>query len=311
VMPDATMFFGIDPEKAFGTDPNAAMGFIRRRYDLSATGLSSDDLRGALRPLLTRSLLRDVRFRLREVVRLRGDAAAPPGDLPALLAAYPDPDAAATPVVPLESFAAIDAALVALLPAPPSVPGAAAPPTDVYDCGLKCHSAILLWDVREGRNHIDRRLATLDVSKLSEGLALNLVGILVKNRFYADNNIDRATQQCIEGFGALDLPQEIAGYKPRPLAGVWATPPFLHNGSVPSLTALLLPPDQRPKDFWRGCDIYDPVAVGFRATPPDDDCPRAFHFDTALRGEGNGGHTYGTDLPPADKAALIEYLKTL
>ena len=101
------------------------------------------------------------------------------------------------------------------------------------------------------------------------------------------------------------------GYASQPLDGIWLRAPYLHNGSVPSLTALLLPPDQRPKDFWRGCDIYDPVAVGFRATPPDDDCPRAFHFDTALRGEGNGGHTYGTDLPPADKAALIEYLKTL
>ena len=61
------------------------------------------------------------------------------------------------------------------------------------------------------------------MKKLSEGLALNLVGILVKNRFYADNAIDYATQQCLEGFGALDLPQEIAGYKPRPLEGVWAT----------------------------------------------------------------------------------------
>jgi hypothetical protein len=72
-----------------------------------------------------------------------------------------------------------------------------------------------------------------------------------------------------------------------------------------------MPPDQRPTEFWRGCDIYDPIAVGFRATPPDDDCPRAFHFDTTLRGEGNGGHTYGTALPPDEKEALIEYMKTL
>ena len=88
------------------------------------------------------------------------------------------------------------------------------------------------------------------------------------------------------------------GYASQPLDGIWLRAPYLHNGSVPSLTALLLPPDQRPTEFWRGCDIYDPVAVGFRATPPDDDCPRAFRFDTTLRGEGNGGHTYGTDLPP-------------
>ena len=68
-----------------------------------------------------------------------------------------------------------------------------------------------------------------------------------------------------------------------------------------------------PKTFWRGCDIYDPVGVGFRSTAPDDDCPeyRLLRFDTSLRGEGNGGHLYGTALPAADKDALVEYLKTL
>ena len=47
------------------------------------------------------------------------------------------------------------------------------------------------------------------------------------------------------------------------------------------------------------------------APPPDDDCPRLFPFDTAERGNGNAGHPYGTALPAAEKAALIEYLKTL
>ena len=95
------------------------------------------------------------------------------------------------------------------------------------------------------------RSRQLDVKKLSEGLALNLVGLLIKNRFYADNRIDYATQQCLEGFGALDLPQEIAGYKPRPLEGVWATPPFLHNGSVPTLYQMLLPPERRDQQVLR------------------------------------------------------------
>ena len=69
------------PLDHIGTDPNAAMGFIERRYDLSRTGLTNADLQDTLRPLLTRSLLRDVRFRLSELVRLRGDAGAPPGEL--------------------------------------------------------------------------------------------------------------------------------------------------------------------------------------------------------------------------------------
>src|SRR5690606_39546631 len=73
-----------------------------------------------------------------------------------------------------------------------------------------------------------------DVCSSDLGAALNVVGLLIKDRFYADYGIDYRTQQCLEGFGTLDLPQEIQGYKPRPLEGVWATPPYLHNGSVPT-----------------------------------------------------------------------------
>ena len=103
------------------------------------------------------------------------------------------------------------------------------------------------------------------------------------------------------------------GYASQPLDGIWLRAPYLHNGSVPSLRALLSPPEARPDIFWRGCDILDPVDVGFRSTKPDDDCPasRLLRFDTSLRGEGNGGHLYGTALSEAGKAALIEYMKTL
>ncbi len=101
------------------------------------------------------------------------------------------------------------------------------------------------------------------------------------------------------------------GYASQPLDGIWLRAPYLHNGAVPSLTALLDPPSARPTSYWRGCDIYDPKNVGFRTTPSDDDCPRLFLFDTGARGNGNGGHVYGTSMSPADKAALIEYLKTL
>ena len=64
-------------------------------------------------------------------------------------------------------------------------------------------------------------------------------------------------------------------------------------------------------------DLYDPVKVGFqeppqRAVGPDGKMEqRYFLFDTRRRGEGNGGHLYGTSLPPEQKDQLIEYLKTL
>lgn len=100
------------------------------------------------------------------------------------------------------------------------------------------------------------------------------------------------------------------GYVAPALDGIWARAPYLHNGSVPSLQDLLKPVESRPKTFYRGYDVYDPVSVGFISNVESRRGRGFFKFDTALPGNGNGGHVYGTTLPPADKTALIEYLKT-
>ncbi len=280
------------PLEHIGTDPTAAQGFLERRYDISSTGLTKAELGAALRPLLTRALARDVRFRLTEVVRLTGagDKHAP---LAALLASYPDPDANAVPSLPEEAFRAIDAAVVAL--GAPEIAGADQRPADPLQCDASCHLANLFWDVRHGAKNIELMLDKLDPKSLSEGLALNLVGILIKNRFYADNGIDYATQQCLEGFGALDLPQEIAGYKPRPLEGVWATPPFLHNGSVPSLYEMLLPPAKRTKRFFVGRRDFDTRHVGYAIEPDAEGEDDGFWLDTSIKGNHNTGHAFAAD----------------
>jgi hypothetical protein len=62
--------------------------------------------------------------------------------------------------------------------------------------------------------------------------------------------------------------------------------------------------------FYRGYDVLDQERVGFVATGPAAEAG-GFRHDTTLRGNGNGGHTYGTDLDPDDRRALIEFLKTL
>jgi mono/diheme cytochrome c family protein len=103
------------------------------------------------------------------------------------------------------------------------------------------------------------------------------------------------------------------GYANMPLDGIWLRAPYLHNGSVPTLRALLEPPAKRPKTFYRGNDVYDPVNVGFVADVPQSGSRRFFAFDTSVPGNGNMGHTgkaYGTELSDAEKAALVEYLKT-
>ena len=100
------------------------------------------------------------------------------------------------------------------------------------------------------------------------------------------------------------------GYVTGPLDGLWLRAPYLHNGSIPSLVDLLEPPDRRTSAFYRGYDLYDPDRVGFVSSGPDAE-RSGYYFDTSVRGNGNQGHVYGTDLDPAAKRALIEYLKTL
>jgi len=104
------------------------------------------------------------------------------------------------------------------------------------------------------------------------------------------------------------------GYANMPLDGVWLRAPYLHNGSVPTLRDLLKPYGDRPKKFYRGNDLYDPKNVGFVSNEPTDANGRTyFLYDTTIPGNGNKGHEgrrYGTELPPEQKEALIEYLKT-
>ena len=99
------------------------------------------------------------------------------------------------------------------------------------------------------------------------------------------------------------------GYVSPPLDGVWLRAPYLHNGSVPTLVDLLMPPDQRPKLFWRGYDVYDQERIGFISSGAEAE--KYFYFDTSAPGNSNAGHLWGTDLSPEDKKALIEFLKTL
>jgi cytochrome c peroxidase len=105
-------------------------------------------------------------------------------------------------------------------------------------------------------------------------------------------------------------------YKGRPLQGIWATPPYLHNGSVANLWELLLPAAQRKADFWTGSREFDPVNVGYLTDPTAPG--NSFHFvahdasGAVVEGNSNAGHDYGNaGLTEDQRRALIEYLKTL
>ena len=122
------------------------------------------------------------------------------------------------------------------------------------------------------------------------------------------NDFARGYPWKFDGFHGTDGPE--GGYVNVPLDGIWVRAPYLHNGSVPSLRNLLKVPKHRPKEFWRGYDVYDPEQVGFECS--SQEAKRiGTHFDTLQKGNGNGGHLYGTELPEDQKDALVEYLKTL
>ena len=103
-----------------------------------------------------------------------------------------------------------------------------------------------------------------------------------------------------------------AKYKGRPLNGIWATPPYLHNGSVPNLDALLQPAAKRPKSFSIGVRTFDPLRVGFLTDVSE--FPRfnvANPDGTPIPGNSNAGHEFGANLSDVERGQLVEYLKTL
>jgi len=101
------------------------------------------------------------------------------------------------------------------------------------------------------------------------------------------------------------------GYIAPPLDGVWITAPYFHNGSVPTLEAVLNS-KQRPKYWSRDFDNleYDYQNVGWKFT--SHDAPKGTTvYNTDLPGYGNYGHYFGDHLTDKERKAVIEYLKTL
>ncbi|WP_428818614.1 di-heme-cytochrome C peroxidase [Microbulbifer sp. MCCC 1A16149] len=135
---------------------------------------------------------------------------------------------------------------------------------------------------------------------------------------YANNDIS-ADNNGVADYDGLNVPFRIVNktaYKARPLHGVWATPPFLHNGSVPTIYDLLSPLEARPVRFGVGHREYNPNKLGYIT----DLRPGSFEFDTTQTGNNNSGHLFtdadvdgriGKRLDEGERMALLEYLKVM
>jgi hypothetical protein len=176
--------------------------------------------------------------------------------------------------------------------------------------------------------YFKEKLGDIQLTSVDQGTGLNYLITLVRNRAYENMGIagpGRETERTlVDGYAQLDIPYVAAQYMARPLAGIWATPPFLHNGSVPTLYEMLLPAYQRTKKFYIKGDEFDPRAVGLYTDTAEKG---AFLYDTTLKGNYNIGHEFragyqpwkpgsppqygviGPEMTDVERWEIIEYLK--
>jgi hypothetical protein len=176
-------------------------------------------------------------------------------------------------------------------------------------------------DPAEAATMADRKIVTgpLGWGTVSYGEALAKVVQRTVARWYDDHDIGPDTQRQMNGYRPNDVRAPLQ-YRARPLDGIWASPPYLHNGSVPNLYLMLVPAAERPSTVYLGNREYDPVFVGYRNVP----IAGGFAMDTTKPGNRNTGHEFsgeaqhptgkgviGPLLTDEQRWAIVEYLKTL
>lgn len=200
-----------------------------------------------------------------------------------------------------------------------------------WEAGLKGRSFLKLnvipleeigTDPRQATNWAQRTAVTgdLGLGTVSAAKGLRVITGKIRDMNYAAFGLTPDQQDEWSGFRNDGVLAPLA-YRARPLGGLWATPPFLHNGSVPNLYQMLVPADRRDKVFYTGSREFDPKNVGYNTVKFDG----AFEFRTDQPkdphpGNSNAGHEFrntpgkgviGRELSDEERWAIIEYLKTL
>jgi mono/diheme cytochrome c family protein len=150
------------------------------------------------------------------------------------------------------------------------------------------------------------------------GIAAGLpfVNQQLMNRFYDINNFSARERSIYDGLSRPNLARFELMYKARPLDGIWATAPFLHNGSVRNMYQLLSPANERDITFPVGDNDFDPVLMGLSSQAVNYQVP----MDTTKTGNSNFGHEFdnrrdigviGPKLTKLERMAIIEYLKVI
>jgi len=173
-------------------------------------------------------------------------------------------------------------------------------------------------DPKSAMNFVQRtaRLNASDKTPVSAATGLKTVTDGVIEQWLVEKKIPRDQWDDYKGYRDNDW-RSPAAYRARPLNGIWATAPYLHNGSVPNLYQMLVPAAERETAFFVGSRQFDPQKVGFSTA----EFPGAFQFDTSIPGNSNRGHEFrndplgngviGRELTEEERWDLIEYLKSL
>jgi hypothetical protein len=303
----------IDVEE-IGTDSTAADNFVDATYNLEKSGMTNQDASDLMKPYLVRALRNKVIAEF-DSPYLDGFLAAPDPQSSSLVSDTAWMQGQSWTLAEFEqSFknwqktgqGELERELTAKIGNPDEI------------------EKVRIEITREALEKIEHNIAAIDVSKVSVGVGLNLLGFALREKYYADNEFSKAKQECLDGFGIMDLPQVEKVYKSRPLGGMWATPPFLHNGSVISVYQLLSPIEERETEFYVGQNIFDPETLGFEL---DSDIEGGILIDTTITGNLNIGHQFregyvpyqegvkpqkgiiGPLLSHDERMAIIEYLK--
>lgn len=173
-------------------------------------------------------------------------------------------------------------------------------------------------DPREAVNWKNRSALTgpaIGLGTVPATVGLQLVTAKVRDLQYDNAHFPSEQRVVWNGYRNDGVLAPLA-YRARPLEGIWATPPFLHNGSVPNLYELLSPVEQRETTFYRGRREFDPKLVGYDVSP----IAGGFIFHADQPGNSNDGHQFrntpgkgviGRELTDGERMAIIEYMKTM
>ena len=171
----------------------------------------------------------------------------------------------------------------------------------------ECHQKEALYDQsRLGTSPY--RAANFAGQLAGQPFVSHLVSVVgaARDQVYKDHGITPGQARSMERHSEPTW-RSTRGYLARPLRGIWATAPYLHNGSVATLDDLLKPAAQRLAKFPVGQREFDPVKVGYVTEVAEP----YWIFDTTIPGNANSGHEFGAGLPDASRQELIEHLKTL